>query len=213
MTIHTLLFDLDGTLIDTNELIIASFLHTANTYAPGQYKREDVLKFIGPPLTESLKTMNPDEDVDEMMNTYRTHNQKNHDDYVKAYDGVVEAITTLKEKGYRLGIVTTKLRDTVDMGLSLTKLEGLFEVVVTLDDVTHAKPHPEPIMKAMIELGATPAETIMVGDNTHDIEAGQNAGTKTAGVAWTVKGRKTLEDLNPDYMLEHMSDILKVVTE
>lgn len=213
MTIRTLLFDLDGTLINTNELIISSFLHTTEKYAPGKYKKEDVLKFIGPPLEESLRKINPNKNVEEMIDTYRKHNHEHHDELVVAYDGVVETLQKLRDAGYKLGIVTTKMGVTVDMGLKLTKIDNMFDTIVTLDDVDHAKPHPEPVVRAMKALDANPEETIMVGDNTHDIESGQNAGTKTAGVAWTVKGRKTLEDLKPDYMLEHMSDILKIVME
>ncbi len=209
MSIRTILFDLDGTLIDTNELIIASFQHTIEQYGSREYKREEILDFIGPPLKESLAKINPDH-VEAMVDTYRKHNIENHDQYVKAYDGVVDTIEKLKSAGFRLGIVTTKMRHTVTMGLELTNLDGLFETVVTLDDVTHAKPHPEPVQQALKTLETAPSEAIMVGDNTHDIEAGQNAGTKTAGVAWTVKGRDVLDRLNPDYMLEHMSELLDI---
>ncbi|WP_394218463.1 pyrophosphatase PpaX [Halobacillus trueperi] len=209
MSIRTILFDLDGTLIDTNELIIASFTHTIEQYSDRNYEREEILDFIGPPLRESLYKVNPDK-VEEMVETYREHNIENHNRYVKAYEGVVETIETLNDQGYKLGIVTTKMRNTVHMGLELTNLDGLFETVVTLDDVTNAKPHPEPIVKALNQLESQASEAMMVGDNTHDIEAGQNAGTKTAGVAWTVKGRKVLDDLNPDYMLDNMRDLLKI---
>ncbi|MFC7064113.1 pyrophosphatase PpaX [Halobacillus seohaensis] len=210
MNINTILFDLDGTLIDTNELIIASFTHTIKQYANRSYSRGEILEFIGPPLRESLQTVNP-EKVEEMIATYREHNVANHDRYVTAYEGVVDTIKSLKSQGYRLGIVTTKMRHTVQMGLDLTGLDGLFETVVTLDDVQHAKPHPEPIIKALKDLGGNPSETLMVGDNTHDVEAGKNAGTLTAGVAWTVKGRHVLDELNPDYMLEKMNDLLEIV--
>ncbi|WP_079478216.1 pyrophosphatase PpaX [Halobacillus salinus] len=209
MSIRTILFDLDGTLIDTNELIIASFQHTIEQYSDRDYTREEILDFIGPPLKESLSKINKDH-VEEMVETYRKHNVEHHNEYVKAYDGVVDTIRQLKSDGYKLGIVTTKMRHTVNMGLELTDLDGMFETVVTLDDVTHAKPHPEPIQTALSLLDSTPEEAMMVGDNTHDIEAGQNAGTETAGVAWTVKGREVLERLQPDYMLEHMSDLLKI---
>ncbi|MEC3882739.1 pyrophosphatase PpaX [Halobacillus litoralis] len=209
MSIRTILFDLDGTLIDTNELIIASFTHTIEQYSDRSYDREEILDFIGPPLRESLHKVNPDK-VEEMVETYRKHNIENHNRYVKAYEGVVETIETLKDQGYKLGIVTTKMRNTVHMGLELTNLDGLFETIITLDDVTNAKPHPEPIVKALNQLDSQASEAMMVGDNTHDIEAGQNAGTKTAGVAWTVKGRKVLDDLNPDYMLDNMRDLLKI---
>ncbi|QHT47624.1 pyrophosphatase PpaX [Bacillus sp. SB49] len=209
MSIRTILFDLDGTLIDTNELIIASFTHTIEQFADRPYSREEILDFIGPPLIESLRKVNPDK-VQEMIEVYREHNVENHDKYVKAYEGVVETIQTLKEEGYHLGIVTTKMRHTVQMGLEMTGLAGMFETIITLDDVTNAKPHPEPIVKALDRLGSKASEALMVGDNTHDIEAGQNAGTKTAGVAWTIKGRRVLDELNPDYMLSNMRDLLSI---
>ncbi|SFF68621.1 pyrophosphatase PpaX [Halobacillus alkaliphilus] len=209
MNIRTILFDLDGTLIDTNDLIIASFTHTIKEYSDRSYTRDEILDFIGPPLRESLEKINP-ERVEDMVETYRKHNIENHEAYVRAYDGVVDTIRQLKEAGYRMGIVTTKMKNTVQMGLEITGLDGLFETIITLDDVTNAKPHPEPIVKALHALDSKASEALMVGDNTHDIEAGHNAGTHTAGVAWTVKGREVLEQLKPDYMLNHMSELLEI---
>ncbi|SEA41641.1 pyrophosphatase PpaX [Thalassobacillus cyri] len=210
MSINTILFDLDGTLIDTNELIIASFLHTTEQYGDRVYSREEIMNFIGPPLRESLAQVDENR-VEEMIVTYREHNMKHHDELVEAYPTVVETMKILKEKGYKLGIVTTKMRQTVEMGLKLTGLKELFPVVVTLDDVTNAKPHPEPIIQALNALESTASETLMVGDNTHDILAGQNAGTKTAGVAWTIKGKEVLEELEPDYMLAEMRELIEIL--
>ncbi|MFD2214702.1 pyrophosphatase PpaX [Metabacillus endolithicus] len=210
MKINTLLFDLDGTLINTNELIIESFLHTLHWYYPDQYKREDVLPFIGPTLYDTFNSINA-EKVEEMVKVYRKFNHEQHDVLVKEYETVFETVKTLKEKGFKLGIVTTKIRATVNMGLTLTKLDQFFDVVVTLDDVENAKPHPEPVLKALEQLGSKPEEAIMVGDNHHDVEAGKNAGTKTAGVAWSIKGRDYISSHNPDYLLETMSDLLPIV--
>lgn len=209
MNIRTILFDLDGTLIDTNDLIIASFAHTIKEYSNRTYTRKEILDFIGPPLRESLARINP-EQVEAMVETYRKHNIEHHQTYVKAYDGVVDTVQKLKEQGYQLGIVTTKMKNTVEMGLEIAGLSGVFETIITLDDVTNAKPHPEPIVRALEALNSRASEALMVGDNTHDIEAGHNAGTHTAGVAWTVKGREVLDQLRPDYMLEHMSDLLEI---
>lgn len=122
MKINTLLFDLDGTLINTNELIIESFLHTLHSYYPDQYKREDVLPFIGPTLYDTFNSINP-EKVEEMVKVYRKFNHEQHDVLVKEYETVFETVKTLKEKGFKLGIVTTKIRATVNMGLTLTKLD------------------------------------------------------------------------------------------
>lgn len=210
MKVDTLLFDLDGTLINTNELIITSFLHTLEHYYPNQYKREDVLQFIGPPLYDSFYSLNP-EKTHEMIEVYRKHNHEMHDQLVTEYETVFETIQYFHEKNFKLGIVTTKLRNTVEMGLKLTKLDRFFDVIVALDDVEKAKPDPEPIEKALQQLNSKPENTMMVGDNSHDIEAGKNAGTYTAGVAWTVKGREYLEKYNPDFMLDKMSDLITIV--
>jgi pyrophosphatase PpaX len=208
--IDTVLFDLDGTLIDTNELIISSFLHTMETYYPGQYNREDVLPFLGPSLQETFQPMDP-EGYEGMITTYRTYNMANHDLLVKGFEGVYETVRTLKESGFHLGIVTTKRSDVVQMGLKLTGLDEFFEVVVALDHVEKAKPDPEPLLKALDQLGSSPDRAIMVGDNHHDILGGKNAGTKTAGVAWSIKGREHLEEYKPDYILEKMADILPIL--
>ncbi|MGD6871076.1 pyrophosphatase PpaX [Sutcliffiella horikoshii] len=210
MTINTVLFDLDGTLIDTNDLIIESFLHTLDHYYPEQYGREDVLTFLGPPLYDTFVKMDESK-VDEMVAHYRAFNMSKHDDYVTEFEGVVETVKLLHEKGLKLGIVTTKMRQTVVMGLKLTGLDQYFDVVVCLDDVTNAKPDPEPIHLALQQLGSTPDEAIMVGDNFHDILAGKNAGTKTAAVSWTIKGVEYLQSFEPDYTLTHMQDLLPIV--
>lgn len=210
MKTETLLFDLDGTLIDTNELIIASFTHTVEQFADRKYTREEIIDFIGPPLADSLRKVDP-ERVEEMMQTYRTHNYENHEKYVTAYPTVVDTIKRLKKAGFKLGIVTTKLSDTAKLGLELTGMTGMFDVLIGLDDVEHAKPHPEPILMAIDKLKANPMTTMMIGDNYHDIEAGHNAGVQTAGVAWTLKGREVLEAYDPDYMLEEMNDLLRIV--
>lgn len=209
-SIKTVLFDLDGTLIDTNDLIISSYLHTLEQYFPNQFKREDVLPFMGPSLHEVFDKLNP-EKTEEMILAYRTFNKANHDLLVKEFEGVYDTVKILKEKGYKLGVVTTKKLDVAQMGLDLAKLAPFFEVVIAIDHVNKIKPDPEPILKALELLDASPEEALMVGDNYHDILGGQNAGTKTAGVAWSLKGRETLEKYKPDYMLEKMSDLLTIL--
>ncbi len=212
MTNHvtTLLFDLDGTLIDTNELIIASYLHTLEKYYPGQYVREDVLPFMGPTLHESLGSIDPDR-VEEMVFAYRAFNIAQHDAMVREFPGVYETIETLKKKDYKLGVVTTKRLDMALKGLRLMKLADFFDVIVAYDHVKKVKPDPEPILQALEQLGSTPSEAIMVGDNFHDILGGKNAGTLTAGVAWSIKGRDYIAKYEPDYILEQMPDLLTIL--
>ncbi|UTE77257.1 pyrophosphatase PpaX [Rossellomorea sp. KS-H15a] len=208
--ITTILFDLDGTLINTNDLIISSFLHTLNHYYPGQYGEEDVHPFMGPPLEESFGGLDPDK-MEEMCAHYRAYNHEHHDSLVTEFEGVYETVKTLYDNGYKLAIVSTKVRDVVLKGLDLMNLRPFFDVIITLDEVENAKPHPEPIEKALLALGSSPGEAIMIGDNHHDILAGKNAGVLSAGVAWSAKGREHLTHYEPDFMLENMRDLLAIV--
>jgi pyrophosphatase PpaX len=207
--IETILFDFDGTLFDTNDLIIETFMAVLGKHFPGRYAREDCLPFMGPPLRETFEALAP-ENVDQMMEEYVKWNLENHDRLTSEFPGVSEVLKKLKERGLKMAIVSTKRNKTIHRGLDLMDAEGIFEVVIGLDDVTHAKPHPEPLQKAMDALGADPATTLMVGDNSHDIEGGRNAGTLTAGVAWSAKGRAFMESLKPDYMLDAIEDLLEI---
>ncbi|SDZ34465.1 pyrophosphatase PpaX [Evansella caseinilytica] len=205
--VDTILFDLDGTLINTIELIIASFLHTMETYYPGKYRREDVVSFIGPPLSETFMNLDPSK-VDEMTKTYRAFNHEKHDELVKEYKGVLATIEQLHEHGYKMAIVTTKRRDTAVRGLKLMEMDKYFDVVITLDEVENYKPHPEPLERAMEALHSVPEKTLMIGDSRHDIIGGKNAGTLTAGVAWSIQGKEKLQSYHPDMMLETMPELL-----
>lgn len=207
--IETILFDFDGTLFDTNDLIIETFMAVLGKHFPGRYRREDCLPFMGPPLRETFEALAP-ENVEQMMEEYVNWNLENHDKLAAEFPGVSEVLKKLKARGLKMAIVSTKRNKTIHKGLVLMDADGIFDVVIGLDDVTHAKPHPEPLQKAMDALGADPASTLMVGDNSHDIDGGRNAGTLTAGVAWSAKGRAFMESLKPDYMLEAIGDLLEI---
>ncbi|SHF85111.1 pyrophosphatase PpaX [Ornithinibacillus halophilus] len=209
MSIRTILFDLDGTLIDTNDLIMESFLHTFQQYGL-EFTREELLAFNGPPLKETFENINLDQ-AEAMIQTYRDHNLHHHDNYVKAFPHVVDTVNELKDKGIKLAIVTTKMRKTAIRGLKVTGLYEYFDTIVALDDVFNAKPHPESVLQAMEILDAEPDTTLMVGDNSHDIEAGHNADVLTAGVSWSLKGREFLQQYKPTYMVEDIRELLSLV--
>jgi pyrophosphatase PpaX len=208
--ITTLLFDFDGTLLDTNELIIQTFQYVLGNHYPGKYERIDILPFLGPTLHETFDSIEP-EKRDQLIEEYRAWNKSMHDELSSEFDGVSETMRLLKAAGMKMAIVSTKRKDMVMRGLGLLNVEGVFDEVIAMDDVTKTKPDPEPILLALDRLGVTADEALMIGDNYHDIVGGQNAGVRTAGVAWSAKGEVFLQTFNPDYMLQHISDLLPLV--
>lgn len=206
--ISTILFDLDGTLIDTNALIHASFKHTFDYYGY-TFSDEAILQFNGPPLYATFRDIN-EALAEEMVATYREHNLAHHNDYVKAFPDVVFVLEQLQRHGIKMGIVSAKMRPGVELGIDVTGIHHFFDSIVTVDDVHQPKPHPEPVLKGMKALNGEPESTLMVGDNYHDIESGKNAGVLTAGVSWSLKGEAFLASLEPTYMIKEMSDILKI---
>lgn len=208
--VKALLFDFDGTLLDTNELIIQTFMHVLEEKFPGQYSPKDCINFIGPSLRQSFTEIAPDM-VDELVASYRKWNIEHHDELVTQYDGVVSTLQQLHAQGIRLAIVSTKRVDMIERGLKVLGVGHLFEHIIGFDSVQHVKPHPEPILLALEKLQVAKEDVIMIGDNSHDIEAGHNAGVKTAGVAWTFKGEDYLKQFSPTYMLDNMTDLLTIV--
>ena len=208
--ITTLLFDFDGTLLDTNELIIQTFLSVLGKRYPGRFTKEDVLHFIGPSLKQTFDSI--DETLTEdLIKEYRAWNIEMHDQMAVEFDGVVDTLRILKARGLKMAIVSTKRQDIIQQGLKLMGIEDIFEVVIALDDVVNPKPDPEPIVLALKRLNASKEEALMIGDNSHDIDGGHNAGVRTAGVAWTAKGEAYLATYKPTYMLQHFSDLLEIV--
>ncbi|PIC63095.1 pyrophosphatase PpaX [Sporosarcina sp. P13] len=208
--ITTLLFDFDGTLADTNELIISSFRHVLDEHFPGRYERSDILPFIGPTLHETFSSIAFDK-TEQLIHEYREWNIANHDAIVTEFEGVTETLRQLHAQGVKMAVVSTKKRDMVERGLNLLGITKYFETVIGLDDITNPKPNPEPLVLALKRLDSTPEEALMIGDNFHDILGGQNAGVRTAAVAWALKGEEYLQTFKPTFMLQHMSDLLSLV--
>jgi len=208
--IKALLFDFDGTLLNTNDLIIQTFMHVLNERFPGQYSPKDCLKFLGPSLKQTMSDIAPGEE-DAMIAKYRKYNELHHDELVTQYPDVVPTLEQLKAMGLKLAIVSTKRNGMIDRGLSVLGANHLFDVRIGTDDVKNVKPDPEPVLLALERLGVNKEEAIMIGDNSHDIEAGHNAGIRAAGVAWAFKGPEYLQQFKPEYMLHHMTDLLDIV--
>lgn len=208
---HTVLFDLDGTILDTNELIIISFLEALKGSVPDDFGPEHIIPSMGAPLVDQMKRFSGLDDVNHLIDAYREVNLRLHDEYVKTFDYVIEVLQKLKEAGVRLGVVTTKMRLTTDRGLAFTGITPYVEAVITIDDVEHAKPHAEPVQKALEALGVEAQGALMVGDSTVDIMSGVNASVDTVGVAWSLKGEQVLKDAGAHYIIHDMRDLLDIV--
>lgn len=210
--INTVLFDLDGTIIDTNELIISSFLDVLGRHYPNEvYTRERIIPHMGATLEAQLRIFSGREDVTDLVKDYRTYNNAHHDEMVRQFPHVLEVMDTLYHRGVTLGVVTTKIQSTAMRSLETLGLLKYMAAIVTVEDVEHPKPHPEPVLTAVQRLYADPSRTIMVGDSGADIQAANTAGVKSAGVAWSLKGVEVLQKYNPDYILNDMRDIYSVL--
>jgi pyrophosphatase PpaX len=211
-SIRTILFDLDGTLIDSIRLILDSYHHTLSQHQVPARSDEDWLKGIGTPLhVQFAEWRETPERLEAMIATYRAYNLKHHDSMVTVYPGVLEAIREIKTAGMATGLVTSKNRLGALRGLQLVGLEALMDVLVCADEVTNPKPHPEPVEKAVALLGADPKATVYVGDSLHDMRSGRAAGVKTAAALWGPFGRAHLEAAEPDYWLEGPGDLTRLV--
>lgn len=212
--IRTVLFDLDGTLIDSVRLILDSYHHTLATHGLPPRSDEEWLAGVGTPLTVQFADWRDDpETLQALIATYREYNLKHHDRMVTVYPGVVEVVRALKADGVATGLVTSKNRAGALRGLTLVQLEALMDVLVCADEVENPKPHPEPVEKAVRLLSADPRATVYVGDSVHDMLSGRAAGVRTAAVLWGPFGRAHLEGAQPDYWLERPEELLTLVRD
>ncbi len=205
-----ILFDLDGTLIDTNELILTSFMYSLDALHPNKYSRQQVIDIMGKPLYEMMEILDRD-NAQVLVDIYRKHNIENHDKLVKPFPYVIDVVKELADNGHKMALVTTKLRQTAQMGLRLFGLDQYITETVCLEDTDKHKPDPEPLLLAMGKIGADPQLTIMVGDNPVDIIGAKNANVASCAVSWSMRGAEFMKQTEPDYMIDSMKELLAIV--
>ena len=206
------LFDLDGTLIDSGPMIVASMKHAAKSVLGREIPEEVLAAAVGGQgLVAQMHSLDPAR-VDELVAAYRAHNEPLHDD-LEAFWEVVEILPRLRAEGRRLGIVTAKRRATADLAFDrLAGLEDNFDVVVTSEDTERHKPHPEPILLALDRLDAAADEAVYVGDSPFDIRAAKAAGVHAVAVGWGgIHSVETLAREAPDALVERAEDLLGVL--
>ena len=212
--IDTVIFDLDGTLLDTKPLIDRTFYNTFKEFMPDlELTDQDYQSFFGPTLHQTFSRFTEDQElIEKMIKFYRKFNIENHNtDNVKPFNGCKEVLKYLKKKGIKLAIVSSKKNDVIKLGLDLYDLEKYFDVIIGADDVKNHKPDPEGIKLAVSKLSPK-KKVLYVGDNPSDIMAGKNAGVKTCDVMYSDMFEEC-EKLNPDYCICDLNGILKILGE
>jgi pyrophosphatase PpaX len=208
----TVLFDFDGTLVDSVELILESYRHTMRVHRGATPPDSVWLEGLGTPLKVQFRSFTDDPDeLAAMIATYREWNLANHDRMVRPFPGAVDACVVLRSRGARLGIVTSKNLGGLKRGLTLCGFDGLFEAFVTADSMEQSKPDAAPVLAAVAQLGGEPSSTLMVGDSPHDITAGRAAGASTAACLWGPFDRGRLAREQPDFWLASFADLPALV--
>ncbi|MDX1495480.1 MAG: HAD-IA family hydrolase [Longimicrobiales bacterium] len=209
---QAVLFDLDGTLADTVELILRSFRHTMRTHLGTVPPDSAFLAGIGKPLPVQLAGFAEDEGQRmEMLATYVEYQRSIHDGMVRPFPGALEVVTELRSRGSPTAIVTSKGRSIAGRTLRVCGLHEAFDFVVCADEVERGKPDPEPVVRALGALGVDDAGSVVfVGDSPHDLKAGRAAGVRTAAVEWGPIERRVLEAERPDFFLARMDDLLEI---
>lgn len=205
-----ILFDLDGTLLDTNRLIISSFKYTYKTHLDINVQDEEIIQYFGEPLIKTLGRYSKVKQ-DEMFETFKKYNYENHDSMTTIIEGVEDTLKDLLSKEIKLGIVTSKREVMARHGLVLFDIEKYFNIVVTPEMTSRHKPDPEPIYKACEILNIDPRDTIMVGDSSFDILCGKNAGAETCLVNYTILDKSEINKHRPDYKIDSIKDILSII--
>jgi pyrophosphatase PpaX len=211
MRYPTVLFDLDGTLVDSGAIILASFKHAARTVLARDVEEEQIAALVGGSnLHDQMRVLSPAH-VDELVRVYREHNRPLHDE-LEAFEGVEELMETLSEQGRKLGIVTAKGRPTVDLAFAVLSLERYFDAVVTADMTDRHKPDPDPVLKALELLESEPAEAAFVGDSPYDVAAGRAAGVFTVAVSWgKIHPEERLLEAGADVLVHNPRELLGVL--
>jgi len=177
------LFDLDGTLIDSTPMILASFRHATRTVLGEAVPDEEIFAIVGGPTLEAqMRSFSP-EHVEELVDVYRAHNTPLHDK-LELCAGMDHVLATLKAEGRQLGIVTSKRRHTAQLALDRLEIEPYFDTIVTSDETATHKPSPEPVLLALSRLGAAPPDAVYVGDSPYDVGSARAAGVFSVAVSW-----------------------------
>lgn len=209
------LFDLDGTILDTTNLILQSFVHAFAEGLGQVVTHEELMVHFGRPLEAQFRIMCsdlPGDEINRLISIYREHNEAQHDAWVSLVPGAGEGLRELAHQGYALGIVTSKRLDLTVHGLQLFGLDELFEVIVHADSTTQHKPHPEPVQRALELMKGDPDRAAYIGDSPYDMAAGCGAGLHTVGLVHNTFSADVLRQAGAEVVVSRWSEVVQTLT-
>ncbi len=209
MKIQAIIFDVDGTLIDTSEYIYQAFEHSLEYHNHDILERDVMSHMIGKSLEDCYKEFTELDEVDTFMKAHHKYQHQNPDLAI-AFPNTEKTLEALRKNGISIAAVTTRRRDTAIETLELTGLFPLIDYFIGLEDVAVPKPDPEGIVKALDFFSVNPDRAIMVGDSPVDVAAGKNAETHTIGVTYGFHGERIVET-EPDYVIDDIDEIIEII--
>ena len=202
-----LLFDLDGTLVDSIELILSSFRYTFRQHLGEVPPDSKWIAGLGTPLFTQLKEFTQEDALARaMIATYRQYQLAHHDEFMRSYPGVSEAMAELRARGHATAVVTSKMSDLAIRALDFTGLRDTIDLVIGMEDTERHKPDPEPVRVALAKLGRAANEAVFLGDSPHDIASGNAAGVITVAAQWGPFSRQELDAAKPGYQVLRMAE-------
>lgn len=209
---YAVLFDLDGTLIDSIGLLLASVKHTFAGREGRAPTEEEWIAGIGTPLAEQLSPfVESDEDAEALVARYRAYQRQHHDRLTPPYEGVLDTLEQLYSWGHPMGVVTSKSNEMMERGLRHTGMDVYMKTMIGCDSCALHKPDPFPVQMALNELGYEAHETVFVGDSPHDIASGNGAGVTTIAALWGPFTKSQLALYNPTLYLDRITDLPRAV--
>lgn len=206
------LFDLDGTLIDSIGLLLESVHHAFDGFNGRTPTDEEWIAGIGTPLANQLGAFcQMDDELERVTVRYRTFQRASHDRLTTAFPGVITVLGSLAAAGHPMGIVTSKSNEMMDRALDLTGIAPYMTTRIGCDSCSLHKPDPFPVRMALGELGYAPHEAVFLGDSPHDINSGNSAGVVSIAALWGPFTRQQLQPANPAHFLDNISELPSLV--
>lgn len=206
-----IIFDIDGTLTFTNQLIFDSFNYIAEKYLGKRFTNEEIISLFGPTEDVILRQMFP-HNFEEVRKDYYEYYHRNHE-IAQLYDGIKELLVDLKNSAVILGIFTGKGKTSSLITLNFLGIRDLFDMIVTGDDVKNHKPSPEGIIKFLQTFNLSPKDVLMIGDAPSDIKAAREAGVQIASVVWDSYSADKVRELNKENVFETVEELRKFIFE